>query len=1003
MSAFKQGIRRAVSFGLTLTVTAGCFFRGSIDARAETENSYDDYRELVSTYSLDTGIPGYNEYRGMHPDIEPAESIVIPADSFSRYEERGVETEPVIESGYEGFEGNSVITGETGLIEYDFSVETAGWYDLSLLYYPIEGKSSEIQRAVFLDGVLPCDEFSLLEFPRIWTNDIDGSYVNALGITVKAWVKDNQGNDMKPTAIEIPEWVTGYCYDSNGYVVDRLKVYLESGDHCLSMLSLREPMMLGEIIFSNTETLKDYADVHAAWERSGAKASSGQCIRIEAENAVKTSSQMLYPRQDQSSPAVYPSSARELLNNSIGGESWQNAGQWIEWEVEVPQDGFYNISLYDKQNFVRGIYVSRRISIDGEVPFSELESYGFGYQQSWRTDVLSDEKGTPYEFFLTEGKHTLRMEVVLGDFSEMIALVQDSVQDLNSIYRQVIRITGVSPDQYRDYQLTRSLPGLEDELRVVRNKINVAILQLQEIAGNNTDKTTVLITMRDQLDELIYDQERFTEVLSSYKGNVRACGNWISQVIAQPLQVDRIYVYSPDAVPEIGHSNWLSGAWFELRRLFYSFIVDYNQIGNIAEPGEDGVILTLWVGTGRDQANVIKSLIDENFTAKTNIAVNVQLVDMSTLLKAELAGEGPDVAIQVGGTAVATGAATASMITAGNDTPVNYGIRHAVLDLTQFPDYEETVKRYSPSALLQFSYDGATYALPDTQTFLMMFYRKDILKEIGMEIPETWDDVKVAMTVLAKNQMEFGMLPSEQVFAMLLYQAGGQYYRDGGMASDLDSDVAVGVFKDYCEFYTDYKLDKETSVEERFRTGECPIIIADYTVFNNLVVSAPDIEGLWDFTVVPGLEMPDGSINHATGSTGLADMIMSGSKHPEESWEFLKWWTSAETQTLYGREMESLMGASARVATANLEALANSSWQVDAYEQLMEQFGQVQGIPQVPGGYYTWRNVNNAFYKVTTDTDAVTPREELTEVVEYINAEINYKRQELKLPVLEED
>ena len=96
--------------------------------------------------------------------------------------------------------------------------------------------------------------------------------------------------------------------------------------------------------------------------------------------------------------------------------------------------------------------------------------------------------------------------------------------------------------------------------------------------------------------------------------------------------------------------------------------------------------------------------------------------------------------------------------------------------------------------------------------------------------------------------------------------------------------------------------------------------------------------------------------------------------------------------------MESLMGASARVATANLEALANSSWQVEAYEQLMEQFSQVQGIPQVPGGYYTWRNVNNAFYKVTTDTDVVTPREELTEVVEYINAEIRYKREELKLP-----
>ena len=80
----------------------------------------------------------------------------------------------------------------------------------------------------------------------------------------------------------------------------------------------------------------------------------------------------------------------------------------------------------------------------------------------------------------------------------------------------------------------------------------------------------------------------------------------------------------------------------------------------------------------------------------------------------------------------------------------------------------------------------------------MMFYRKDILDEIGLEIPETWDDVKVAMTVLSKNQMEFGMLANEQTFAMILYQMGGEYYTEDGMASALDSDIAVDAFKDYC-------------------------------------------------------------------------------------------------------------------------------------------------------------------------------------------------------------
>ncbi len=1000
---YKRNSRRLISSFLCTVVFFSSVFSSPLTAEASTDTSYDGYRDIVSTYSLDDSIPGYKEYREQYPQVFPAEEIRIEASDYTRYEDHGVQAVPESRTDFEGMDGESIVTGETGLIEYDFRVQTTGYYELLLQYYPIEGKGSAIQRSVFIDGELPCKEFSLLEYQRIWTNNItlneENHFVNPEGISSISWVKDNRGNDMKPVALEIPEWVQAYSYDSKGYITDRLKVYLEEGEHTITLLSLREPMLLRRIIFTNSGSTDPYSEVKSAWDAAGASDSHGQIVRIEAENAVRTSSQMLYPKQDQSSPAVYPSSPKTLLNNAIGGESWQEAGQWIEWEIEVPEDGYYQIAFYDRQNFARGIYVSRRISIDGVVPFSELESYGFGYRQSWRKDVLSDTEGTPFRFYLEKGTHTLRMEVVLGSFSEIISTVQESVQDLNAIYRQVIRITGVSPDPYRDYQLTGSLPGLETELKEVREKINSAIEELQAIEGKNTDKTTVLITMRDQLDELIFDQERFTEVISSYKVNVRACGNWITQVIPQPLQIDRIYVYSPDTPPKISHANWFARIWFEIRKLFYSFIVDYNQIGNVADENSDGVTLTLWIGTGRDQANVIKSLIDENFTSETNINVNVQLVDMTTLLKAELAGEGPDVAIQVGGTAVATGAATASMITAGNDTPVNYGIRHAVLDLRTFSDYEEVAGRFSDSALLQFGYDGSQYALPDTQTFPMMFYRKDILREIGLEVPATWDEVKVAMTVLSKNQMEFGMLPGESVFAMLLYQAGGEYYRDNGMVSDLDSDIAVGVFKDYCEFYTDYRLDKETSLEERFRTGECPIIIADYTVFNNIVVSAPDIEGLWDFTVVPGVVQEDGTICHATGSTGLADIILSGTEHPDESWEFLKWWTSAETQTLYGREMESLMGASARVATANLEALSNSSWQIDAYEQLMEQFSQVRGIPQVPGGYYTWRNVNNAFYRVTTDTDTVTPREELMEVVGYINAEIDYKREELKLPI----
>lgn len=979
--------RRLLAF-----VLAGCMLLPTMSASAATDLSIDDYEQIVSQYAVSSDSIGYEEYVTMHADSRPDATIQVDAGDYVRYEEGDRAVKPEVYTDYEGMAGDSVLTSEDSLIEFEITVQESGYYDMSLVYYPVEGKNSAIQRSIFLDGALPYAELDLVEFQRIWTMDVDETVTDENGVQTPKWESDNQGNNLKPGMVEAPEWMESYVYDSEGYITSQLALYLTAGTHTITITGLREPMLLRKVIFSNTDALKSYEEVKSELDAAGVVNTSGRMIRIEAENATKSSSQMLYAQQDQSSPAVYPSSAKELLNNTIGGNSWRLNGQWLEWEFQVTESGYYNIAMFVRQNFMKGIYVSRKISIDGEVLFQELEDYGFTYNASWHLEELSDENGEEYLFYLEEGSHTIRMEVVLGEFAEIIADVQECVTQLNAIYRSVIRITGVSPDRYRDYEITDSLPQLEGQLVAVKTQLDQAITNLRQLIGTGSDKESVLVTMSDQLGELIYDQERFTEVISSYKVNVRATANWITQVVDQPLQLDRIYVYSPDEEIKVEKTGFWHGLWYEICRLFYSFIIDYNQIGNVSDD-KDATSITLWVGTGRDQANIIKSLIDSTFTPKSGITVNVQLVDMGTLLKATLAGEGPDVAIQVANTTGAAG----SVLGTGNDTPVNYGIRSAVLDLSQFDDFEEVAARFSDSAMTQMEFYGATYGLPETETFPMMFYRKDILAELGLEVPETWDDVKVAMTVLAQNQMEFGMLPSEQMFLTLLYQNGGSYYNEEGSQSALDSDISINTFKQFCEFYTDYKLDKETSVDQRFRTGECPIIIADYTLYNNLQVSAPDIAGLWGIAPVPGTEKEDGSVDHSTASTGLCSLIMAATDEPDASWEFLKWWTSAETQTLYGYEMESLQGEAGRVPTANNEAFQNLSWKAEDMKALLEQYAWVKGIPQVPGGYYTWRNVNNAFYTVTTETDTASPREQLMDKVVLINAELEYKWEEFEL------
>ena len=240
-------------------------------------------------------------------------------------------------------------------------------------------------------------QLSEVEFSRVWVN------------SVSEWASDNQGNDLKPTQVEAPEWVESQLYDAEGYVVEPLSLYLTAGKHTITVVSQREPMVLGAITLKNEKTPLDYQEQYQQWFGDGGKDTSGQLVEIQAEYAEKKSSSMLYPTQDQSSPAISPYSARALKNNTIGGNSWSHTGQWIEWGFDVEQDGFYNIALHAKQNFVKGIYVSRKILLDGQVPFSEMSHYGFTYNSDWEMIKLSDEAGEPYRFYLTAGHHTLRM------------------------------------------------------------------------------------------------------------------------------------------------------------------------------------------------------------------------------------------------------------------------------------------------------------------------------------------------------------------------------------------------------------------------------------------------------------------------------------------------------------------------------------------------------------------------------------------------------------------
>jgi ABC-type glycerol-3-phosphate transport system substrate-binding protein len=280
----------------------------------------------------------------------------------------------------------------------------------------------------------------------------------------------------------------------------------------------------------------------------------------------------------------------------------------------------------------------------------------------------------------------------------------------------------------------------------------------------------------------------------------------------------------------------------------------------------------------------------------------------------------------------------------------------------------------------------------------MLFYRKDILANLGItkENLSTWEGIyKVALPELQKNYLSFGLAPSITNYVMLLNQNGGQLYNQEGTQTLLNSSKAVTVFESFTRLYTEYLQPVSFDFANRFRTGQMPLAVMDFSAYNQLSVFAPEIAGLWEMVPLPATTRDDGTVDNSGVLNVSACVMFPYSQNKQDAWEFMKWWTSADVQTQYGKNMESIMGTAARYNSANLEAFQSVSWDENIRAAILEQSSNVLAIPEVPGGYYTSRYFDFAYRDVVNNAADV--RSTLNKAVIQINSEIHNKREEFGL------
>ena len=645
----------------------------------------------------------------------------------------------------------------------------------------------------------------------------------------------------------------------------------------------------------------------------------------------------------------------------------------------MDKPGLYKLSLRALQNYTEGLSVYRQIAVDGRVPFRELLAYEFPYNREWRLETLHGGDGEPFLFYFAKGTHSIGMTVKMGPAAAVMRALYEDSQALSELLLSIKMITTSDPDPNYDYELEEQIPELLPRLEELAARAADTIALIGKPNGKTPSISNALNQNIDILRSLLKRPDRIAVGLSDLESVQETLSSWYVSLQSMALAVDCFYIVPRDQEAVMEKAGFFDKLGAVLEGLFVSYFRDYNSVGGLAEGNRT---LDVWIGRGKEWAEVFKRLTDDSFTPETGVEVRLNVLPASqlsgggnnTLMLAVTSGNAPDVALGVG----------AGM-------PVEFAIRSAAVDLSRLEGFEETFAQFPENIRVPYTYKGGVYGLPETMDFRVLFYRKDILARLGAALPETWDEVYGdLLPLLYQNNMEMYVAAD---FSMFLYQNGGRYYTEDTARSGLDTPEAFRAFKQTTELFTNYGIPVSASFYNRFRSGIMPVGISGFADYMTLLVAAPEIGGKWGIAPIPGTRREDGGVDHSfSGMAVDGAMILADSEKKQDAWQLLRWWMSAETQVQYARDIEAMIGLSARWSTANVKANDAISWDREDIAVIREQRRWAREIPNVAGGYYTGRYVNNAWNSVVIGGERL--RDSLEEAVFAINKELAKKQKQ---------
>lgn len=853
-------------------------------------------------------------------------------------------------------------------VSFKLNIPSTALYRIKVDYYSQVENVIDIELNMTINDESPFSEATQLTLETLWKE------------TSEEASKDRYGNDVNMLQSTLKRWQTVTLKDSRKIYKEGFVFKLEQGENTISFKKNNGKMLLGNIYLIPVEENITYETY-----RGNTASANSYYKRYEAEKMYYKSSSTISMGTSRE-VGVLPFSVGKLKLNIIGDGSWNESGDTVTWKINVPSSGYYKLSLKVLQE-TENTTVYRTIYINGEIPFQEAMHLPFSYQSGWQNVTLHGIDGTEYEFYLNEGDNEISLEVDSSLFSNISERLSQITSEMTTLGLNITKYTNGNTSSGIDWNLEENFTTIRQDINNWIDELKNIITAYNSITGFN--KTTQLsqdlnsaITKLNKILKNIDALPRRLSLLSEGSScAAQLVAGQIDSVLVQNLTVDAIFIHSGSKELPNPTPNFFKSLWVGIQRFFLSFFDKaYNEKGDSDE-------LIVWVNRSRQYVDILQKLADDAFTSETGIKVKVSLMsDDGKLILANSANQNPDVALGVSAW-----------------IPNDYGMRGMLCDLRSFSGYSEVIKNFNPEQLVPMTYNDQLYGLPETENFYVLVYRKDILEELSLDVPSTWDDVTDMLPVLKRYGMDFyiplsssSSSKSFDATAPFIYQFGGDVYSvrsDGMVTGGLDNENTIKAMEFITDLYTEYGLPYQVSnFFNEFRYGRIPIGICEFGTYLNLLNAAQELKGLWDITVVPGVEDENGNIKRYMPGAQQAGVIFEKSEKKAEAWTFLKWWMSTDTQTLYSETMVNTLGGKYLWNTANIEAFKQLSWDKDHKKVILEQWTHLKEVSRIPGYYIVEREISNTWNSVVYNDANL--RSTLSDAMIKINKEITRKMKE---------